>query len=77
MTDIQNVSLTITIESADAAMCDNPQWQIQEALRKIYHTINASSGDRDGPIKDTNGNTIGSFTFVIERNSSDESEHAA
>lgn len=58
--------LTVILETADDAAIENPVWEAARALHIIkaaieeFGPLNSIS---ERPIRDTNGNTMGNFSF--------------
>jgi hypothetical protein len=57
-----NTTLSIEIESGDAAFTDDPRGETVRALRRVADRI--ESGAMDGLIFDTNGNKAGAWDFT-------------
>ena len=66
------MKFTMTVDMNNAAFIDNPD-ELATLIRQVGNRV--ERGDEDGGIKDTNGNTVGSFVFYIDE--ADEDADAA
>lgn len=54
--------LTIQFDTDNAAFGDEPEWETARLLREVATRLETSN-DYEGPIRDANGNTVGTYRF--------------
>jgi hypothetical protein len=54
----------MNFETGNAAFEDSPELEVEYLLHKVARTVRA--GGREGPVIDSNGNTIGSWKLQEE-----------
>lgn len=73
---VKNVEFSFTLNSGNAAVVDDPHWEIHRLLRDVAMAVNDGRGNNDmaGPLKDSNGNTIGQWNLFVDEDNEEEDD---
>ena len=62
------VKFSIEVESAGAAMTENPHREVGRMLREVLRMVESAEVDEKGkPLRDFNGDTVGRVVLDIDR----------